>query len=289
MMAGGRVRVHISRSPSYRITQSDSDNQCMIPYIMRGQLLEKVATYAAILLLMWLTLLVLLQKGGQQEQGVAVPPPATATLNSSSFAPIGVIPSRASAVEHNLRSNAVANISAFEEAVDDCLSRAKNGYTDLEIVDMLEHFFWGATDGVAVELGAKNGAYSMIQPLTALGWRRVLMEGNPKHWTQLIQHAVDTDIVTSPICRKEQLLHYANRSDHTAGIVEFMSKDFLRCFYYDLYEAAKPPGNVSSISNWSRFPYVQQMLCVPMSTILRSLRIRHVHFFLLDVAVSYLR
>lgn len=187
--------------------------------------------------------------------------------------------------EERKRLRTSINITDFEEVVDMALSKP-NDTTDLEIVDMLEHFFWGFKNGLAIEIGVRNVGRSMIHPLGRLGWRRVLVEGDPKYWSILRHQADDADVVTCPICRMNQLIHYANRSDHTAGIIEFMNLDFIRSFYFDIFESSSPPGNISSVNDWSLFPYVLPMQCYSMAFILSAMDITHVEFLMVDVAVS---
>jgi hypothetical protein len=45
----------------------------------------------------------------------------------------------------------------FETIVDYFLPRV-DGFTDGEVVDALEHFFWGQKHGLAIELGALDGS-----------------------------------------------------------------------------------------------------------------------------------
>jgi hypothetical protein len=56
-----------------------------------------------------------------------------------------------------LRTN--VNVADFEEVIDVCLSKP-NDQTDIEIIDMLEQFFWGVSYGLALEMGVKNSVTS---------------------------------------------------------------------------------------------------------------------------------
>ena len=80
--------------------------------------------------------------------------------------------------------NDPANMTAFAEFSEYHLVRT-DGFTDGEHVDALEHFFWGKTHGIAMELGALCGS-SNSRSMTyeyekSMGWRRILVEGDPKY------------------------------------------------------------------------------------------------------------
>jgi hypothetical protein len=84
----------------------------------------------------------------------------------------------------NMRDDAATTALMNEATGLEALSKV-DGYVDGENVDVLEHFFWGQIDGIAMELGALDGTpttRSMTYTLeAALGWRRVLIEGNPSY------------------------------------------------------------------------------------------------------------
>ena len=57
---------------------------------------------------------------------------------------------------HDVRNDS-KSMEVFVEISDVALPRT-DGYTDGEVVDALEHYFWGMRDGLAVELGALDGS-----------------------------------------------------------------------------------------------------------------------------------
>ncbi|RYH19925.1 hypothetical protein EON65_25195 [archaeon] len=173
----------------------------------------------------------------------------------------------------------------FEELVDIYLEKP-NAHTDLEIVDLLEQFFWGKGDGIAMEIGIKSMAHSMTNQLHRIGWKRILLEGDPRKWRDIKSAAIDAKVIAAPICQRSQVLHYVSYPESAAGILEFMSKDFLRAYHYAIFEACNPPGDLSSISNWPRFLNVTSLECHPASVILKSINLQHINFLLLDAAVS---
>ncbi|RYH22219.1 FkbM family methyltransferase [archaeon] len=160
-----------------------------------------------------------------------------------------------------------------------------DGYVDGENVDALEHFFWGFTDGVAMELGALDGSRdsrSMTVDFEEhLGWRRVLIEGNPKYRSALPKTSPLSLSVSAAICETAGKVHFAN-ADFVGGIVEFMDTKFLQSFHGSIYNAGNPPGNLSAV-NWGLFGHVSEIDCIPLSEILHEAHIKHINFFILDV------
>ena len=58
-------------------------------------------------------------------------------------------------VMHDLREDS-ASMAIFSSVIDRLLPTL-DSHTDGEVVDALEHFFWGMRDGLAIELGALDG------------------------------------------------------------------------------------------------------------------------------------
>eukprot|EP01031_Cornospumella_fuschlensis_P035323 gene35323-42801_t len=160
-----------------------------------------------------------------------------------------------------------------------------DGYVDGENVDALEHFFWGFTDGIAIELGALDGSRdsrSMTVDFEEhLGWRRILIEGNPKYRTALPKYSPLALSVSAAICETAGKVHFAN-SEFVGGIVEFMDTKFLQSYHGGIFNAGSPPGNLSTV-NWGQFGHVSEIDCIPLADILHEARIKHINFFILDV------
>jgi hypothetical protein len=76
-------------------------------------------------------------------------------------------------------------IKKFEESTGNKGLDEVDDFIDGEMVDVLDHFFWGQMKGIALELGAVDGTpntRSMTYELESkYGWKRVLVEGNPMH------------------------------------------------------------------------------------------------------------
>ena len=58
-----------------------------------------------------------------------------------------------------------------------------NTYFVGEVVDAIEHFFWGVRNGIALELGALDGGYKTrsmtFEYEKNIAWKRVLVEADP--------------------------------------------------------------------------------------------------------------
>ena len=177
-------------------------------------------------------------------------------------------------------------MGAFDKVIKDSLATV-NLAADGEIVDALEQFFWGQTHGLAIELGALDGTpttQSQTYELEkSLGWKRILVEGNPKHRDMLYFQSPKAFCVNAAICAHRGSVHYVEQK-YTSGIVEFMDQSFLKRWHPQIYEAGTPHGNISSVQ-WSKFPKVQEVDCIPMHTVLHKANARHVNIFILDVEV----
>ena len=186
--------------------------------------------------------------------------------------------------------NDSASMTKFVEISDYFLPRT-DAFTDGEVVDAIEHYFWGMRDGLAMELGALDGSRdtrSMTSEYEkSLNWRRILIEGNPSYKDALIKKSPLALSANAAICSTPSTVHYSN-SQYVGGIVEFMGLDFLKQYHPDVYNACIPPGNVSSLNYTSISHLVKPVDCVPMSHVLHKAHVKHINYFLLDVEVSWL-
>jgi hypothetical protein len=91
----------------------------------------------------------------------------------------------------NLRNGTSGSVKSNQQAVDN------------EGLFALENFFWGMTDGVALELGALDGSYlsSFIAPSQTaefgeVGWNRILIEANPYYRRSMKKNASEAYTVS---------------------------------------------------------------------------------------------
>lgn len=176
----------------------------------------------------------------------------------------------------------------FSNYIDEMLPRI-DGFTDGECIDALEHFFWGMTNGLAIELGALDGSpksRSMTYDYEdRFSWNRILIEGNPRYREDLRKNSPKSFAAVAAICEKHMQVHF-KPVEYVGGILEFMSIDFLKSYHKTIYDAGNPPGNVSSI-NWEMISEnVLIVDCMPMAHILHKAKVNHVNYFILDVEVS---
>ncbi len=162
-------------------------------------------------------------------------------------------------------------------------------YTDGEVVDALEHYFWGKKNGLSLELGALDGSphtHSMTYALQeSLGWDRILIEANPLYRQDMVKNSPYALSINAAICNKPGKVHYVLH-DYTSGIVEFMTPTFLKEFHEQIYNSGTPPGNVTNIP-WSFFSNVKEVECIPLSKVFHFFKIHHINFFILDVEVIH--
>jgi len=163
-----------------------------------------------------------------------------------------------------------------------------DGFTDGELVDALEHFFWGKKHGLSLELGALDGSPNTRSMTYAyqesLGWDRILVEANPTYRNDMIKNSPGALSINAAICSTPGKVHFAH-SDYVGGIVEFMSMGFLSQYHSQIFKAGTPPGNISSI-DWPQLTNVKEIECIPLSKVFHYFRINHVNFFILDVEVT---
>ena len=148
--------------------------------------------------------------------------------------------------------------------------------------------------GLAIELGALDGTpatQSQTYELEKrLGWRRILVEGNPRYRNALLTECPKAFSVNAAICANNGSVHYIENKSrkYVSGIVEFMDEIFLKRFHPQVYDARAQHEGWSSVQ-WSAFPEVQEVACLPMHTVLHRANARHVNFFILDVEVAKIR
>jgi hypothetical protein len=132
--------------------------------------------------------------------------------------------------------NSSEQMKEFTNMVDFFLPRV-DGYTDGEVVDALEHYFWGQRNGLVIELGALDGSpqtrSQTYEYEKSLGWRRILIEGDPQYKDHLNERSPMAFNVLAAMCSHQGQLHYSDQA-YTGGILEFMGHDFLRDYHADV-------------------------------------------------------
>lgn len=179
-------------------------------------------------------------------------------------------------------------MQGFKDYIKDMLDLGAHGAVDGEHVDSLEHFFWGMTNGLALELGACDGT-AETQSMTVgleerFGWKRILIEGNPSFYKGLAANSSRALSVAAAICDQPSSVHFASSEarKYIGGIVENMSPSYIEHWYPSIHEAAQ--GNLANIKDWHNFTANIILIdCLPMSTILRHISVKHINFFVLDV------
>jgi hypothetical protein len=178
------------------------------------------------------------------------------------------------------------HIRIFDSLVQTALPPIDSA-TDGEVVDALEHFFWGQTSGLSIELGALDGSAETKSQTVAymkdLHWRRILIEGNPSYRAKLLSESSDAFVALAAICSHQSKVHYAQKP-YVGGILEFMAPDFFKGYHGDIYQAGG--GNLQAV-DWTRFPHVQTVDCVPLAAVLHKAHVKHVNYFILDVEVIF--
>lgn len=176
----------------------------------------------------------------------------------------------------------------FESIINEYLPHL-SGSADGEVVDALEHFFWGLKHGLAIELGSLDGSAKTKSQTyeyeVMLQWRRILVEGDPAYRYKLSKESPKCFSVNAAICAHHRHVYYIDKS-YTGGILDFMAMDFMKRFHPDAHDAVvEKGGNVSAV-DWTKHPTVKPLDCIPLSAVLHKAHARHVNYFILDVEVE---
>ena len=162
-----------------------------------------------------------------------------------------------------------------------------DGHTDGEVIDALDHFFWGMTNGISMELGGLDGSRETRSMTVSFEekfkWKRIVIEGNPLYRQGLQTKSPLAFGVNAAICSDPSVMHYSPR-EYVGGLLEFMSNEFLRDFHNAIYLNCTPHGNLSSV-DFSLFKEVVPVACIPLSQVLHRAHVKHVNYFVLDVEV----
>lgn len=160
-------------------------------------------------------------------------------------------------------------------------------HTDGEVVDALDHYFWGMTNGLAMELGGLDGSHGTRSMTVSFEekfkWKRIIVEGNPLYRKGLVQNSPLAFGVNAAICSDPTTMHYSSR-EYIGGLLEFMSEKFLRDFHTAIYRNCTPHGNLSSV-DFTQFKDVTPVACIPLAQVLHRAHVKHINYFVLDVEV----
>eukprot|EP01062_Namystynia_karyoxenos_P037390 TRINITY_DN27219_c0_g1_i1.p1 TRINITY_DN27219_c0_g1~~TRINITY_DN27219_c0_g1_i1.p1 ORF type:complete len:738 (+),score=186.00 TRINITY_DN27219_c0_g1_i1:73-2286(+) len=152
---------------------------------------------------------------------------------------------------------------------------------DCEMRDLFHSLFWQKEGGIALELGGLDGLRgpSQTMPLHELaGWRRVLIEGDPRYRRDRMRHASDAIAVTAAVCDTPGTVHYLHGKWRVIdGIAEFMHRDFVKDFHPEVYKLL-PSGTTrrdfESGAVWKRaqlpVELAEPVHCLPLHHILRE-------------------
>lgn len=88
--------------------------------------------------------------------------------------------------------------------------------------------------GVFVELGALDGLHASNSYFfeTCLGWRGMLIEGNPQSFAALVKNRPNATNLNMAICRSERTVNFTATAKPVSGVVDKMSRPFLKHYYH---------------------------------------------------------
>ncbi|GIL68335.1 hypothetical protein Vafri_21539 [Volvox africanus] len=151
-------------------------------------------------------------------------------------------------------------------------SRSQSG----EDLHLFQKYFCGVQNGTFLELGALNGEHLSNTYMFEfkLGWRGVLIEGNPNSYESLWKKRPNAITIHSAVCSEYQIVHYVIKYSEVGGILEFMSDSFKALWH----------------KNWKSYTEEEapSVPCYPFSALIGLAGIRHVDAMFLDVEGSEL-
>lgn len=139
-----------------------------------------------------------------------------------------------------------------------------------EDVWLYEHWFYGIKDGLLIESGAYQGVAMsnswMFQRYSA--WKSLHIEGDPYNFEKLVENRPEALNINAALINETRQLHYlTGGTPTTRGFYEFMSEKFIK----DWHGGEVKAENLIPVT------------CIPITEILRKLRIKHVDIWFLDV------
>lgn len=193
---------------------------------------------------------------------------------------------------HQLIAANETQLQVFEDAMV-FQEKKTTGTSDREAVDALEHFFWGQIHGIAVELGALDGSdetSSQTVVFERLGWKRMLIEGNPSYASKRVAKCSNALGINAVICENSHTpVHFIDKP-YVGGIVEYMSHEFLNTFHPEIFQASSGNGKVDlSIVDWEQLKSVlgheklKEVQCLTLKAIFNEVKLSRINFFILDV------
>jgi len=126
------------------------------------------------------------------------------------------------------------------------------GSADQEVEIAWKNFLIGTTNGLMLELGAKNGkSYSASAPFEEeAGWEAILIEASSPAADIPINRPNALSFQLA-VCQKEAIAHFVNAGD-MRGILEFMTPQFVMKFHSHLVNHGMVATSKESTSKWRR-------------------------------------
>ncbi|GLI67031.1 hypothetical protein VaNZ11_011209 [Volvox africanus] len=141
-----------------------------------------------------------------------------------------------------------------------------------EDIRVFQNYLCGLQNGTFLELGALDGErFSNTYMFEyKLGWRGVLIEGNPRSFESLWKKRPNAVTIHSAVCSEYQIVHYTMKDQPAVdGILEFMTDSFKESWH----------------KNWQSYTEDEAppVPCYPFSSLISLAGVRHVDVMFLDV------
>jgi len=150
-------------------------------------------------------------------------------------------------------------------------------------------FFYKTTNGLILELGAKDGAASgSVSGFfeTVANWKAILIEGSPSSATKILTNRPEAMAFNVAICDTPKKVHYLQGiDDSVSGVAEMMTQGVLQIYFPKVLTEGKLDLHKMPMAGNMTLKDIQvaSVDCLPLTHILGPLEISHINFFMLDV------
>lgn len=143
-------------------------------------------------------------------------------------------------------------------------------------IDILsyENWFWGMTGGVDLESGAFDGVEfsNSLMFESVFQWTSILVEADRSNYNSLRVKRDSSINIYTALCEEQKTLHYVSGKGTTAGILEYMSPDYISVWHS---EKTKDPEAFAKL--------VSPISCVNLTSLAENLALTRIDLWILDV------
>lgn len=177
--------------------------------------------------------------------------------------------------ETDWRTVAIDSEILAQDTSTDYLSTQLAKAQDNEDIMIYENLFYGKANGLIIESGAMDGKMLSLSWFFEkyANWTTINIEGDPSNYRFLKENRPDSLNIFTPLCSHPQNLHYTDGlgNMNMRGYIEFMDPGFIEKYFRQI------------VLNKTVMSDLAVMRCSTMKGLLRTLAVKHVDVWILDV------